>query len=184
MQPPESSASGGESGRSFARLYEEHIWHVYGYVAYRVNSREQAEDLTQATFERALKAWRRYDPSRASEQTWLLSIARNVVIDGYRRNRVRVETLDEVDEREHPDLISPGPEPELGLSPELEAALQSVSQRDREVIALRFGGDMSGSEIAELMDLSLANVQQILSRSLRKMRERLEGAGDGPPERD
>ncbi|HWH19531.1 MAG TPA: response regulator transcription factor, partial [Solirubrobacterales bacterium] len=54
-------------------------------------------------------------------------------------------------------------------------ALDALSERDREVLALRFGGDMTGPEIAKLLNLSLANVQQILSRSLRRLRKRLEG---------
>ena len=52
-----------------------------------------------------------------------------------------------------------------------------MTERDREVLALRFGGDMSGPEIAKLLDLSLPNVQQILSRSLRKLRRLLEETG-------
>ena len=67
-----------------------------------------------------------------------------------------------------------GPEQRSTASPELAGALAQLSDRDREVIALRFGGDLTGPEIAELMDLSLANVQQILSRSLRKLRALLE----------
>ena len=47
-------------------------------------------------------------------------------------------------------------------------------QRERELIALRYGADLTGPEIAELTGLSLANVQQILSRSLRRMRNQLE----------
>ena len=57
------------------------------------------------------------------------------------------------------------------------AALATLSQRDREIIALRFGGDLTGPEIAELLGLSLANVQQILSRSLRRLRAELDPAG-------
>ncbi len=56
----------------FARVYEEHVWRVYGFLAYRLRDRHSAEDLTQATFERALRAWSRFDPRRASENTWLL----------------------------------------------------------------------------------------------------------------
>ena len=70
--------------------------------------------------------------------------------------------------------MQPGPENDLGLSPELAAALDALPQRDREVIALRFGGELNGPEIAELLGLSLANVQQILSRSLRRLRSRLD----------
>src|SRR6185312_1947643 len=72
---------------NFARVYDEHVWRVYGFLAYRLGDRDTAEDLTQATFERALRAWARFDPRRASESTWLLAIARNLLIDHYRRDR-------------------------------------------------------------------------------------------------
>ena len=62
----------------------------------------------------------------------------------------------------------------LGLDPELAAALATLSDREREVVALRYGADLTGPQIAELKELSLANVQQILSRSLRQMRAALE----------
>ena len=62
----------------------------------------------------------------------------------------------------------------LGLDPELAAALTILSEREREIVALRYGGDLTGPQIAELKGLSLANVQQILSRSLRQMRVALD----------
>jgi RNA polymerase sigma-70 factor (ECF subfamily) len=154
----------------FARVYEQHVWRVYGFLAYRVRDRMTAEDLTQGTFERALRAWSRFDPRRASESTWLLSIARNLTIDHHRRQRWARHEL--IDERVLPAV--PGPEEQFAGSPELVEALAELSARDREVIALRFGGDLNNPEIAELLDLSLANVQQIVSRSLRKLRELLE----------
>jgi RNA polymerase sigma-70 factor (ECF subfamily) len=61
----------------FARVYEAQVWRVYGFLAYRLRDRDLAEDLTQTTFEQALRAWGRFDPMRASEATWLLTIARN-----------------------------------------------------------------------------------------------------------
>ena len=67
-------------------------------------------------------------------------------------------------------LVDATTEPDLGLEPDLERALSSLGGREREIIALRFGGDLTGPEIAETTGLSLANVQQILSRSLRRMR--------------
>jgi RNA polymerase sigma-70 factor (ECF subfamily) len=159
--------------RDFAEVYDEHIWDVYGYVAYRLSSREEAEDVTQLAFERALKAWKRFDPSRASAKTWLISIAHNLLIDHYRAQKGPSEPLDaELAERRGAQVE--GPEQDLGLSPELAAALATLGRRDREVIALRFGGDLTGPEIADLLGLSLANVQQIVSRSLRKLRAELE----------
>lgn len=154
--------------RDFARVYEDEIWRVYAFFAYRVRTTGDAEDLTQQTFERALRAWRRFDPERSPARTWLLSIARNLLVDHYRADtRSREQPLEETAEDRLGSVL---PEPSLGIDPELAAALATLSRRDREVVALRYGGDLSGPEIAELTGLTVANVQQILSRSLRKLR--------------
>jgi RNA polymerase sigma-70 factor (ECF subfamily) len=156
--------------KQFARVYADHVWRVYAFIAYRVRDRHVAEDLTQATFERALRAWPRFDRRKASEATWLLAIARNLMIDHHRRDRS--DPTPEVDERLLP--ATSGPEEGLGIGAELAAALGRLSERDREVVALRFAGDLTGAEIAAALDLTLANVQQILSRALRKLRAELE----------
>ena len=49
----------------------------------------------------------------------------------------------------------PGPEPRLGIEPDLETALNAVSSRERELIAMRFGADLTGPQIAELTGLTL-----------------------------
>jgi DNA-directed RNA polymerase specialized sigma24 family protein len=173
-----SRVAGETPKRSIAEVYDDHIWDVYGFFGYRFRSREQAEDLTQVTFERALRAWERFDPERASAKTWLLAIARNVLVDHYRGEGGR-------EDRPLPDGDPPGAklgttgpdERGLGPTPELAQALEQLGERERELIALRFGGDMTGAQIAEVTELSLANVQQILSRSLRRLRTELEGAG-------
>ncbi len=160
--------------RDFSAVYDEHVWTVYGFFAYRLRTRADVEDLTQMTFERALVAWARYDAERASVATWLMAIARNLLVDHLRADRGRWHRpLDDLDDearvavRDHHDL---------GLDPELESALAELSDRERELVALRFGGDLSGPEIAALTGLTLANVQQILSRSLRRMRASLDAS--------
>jgi RNA polymerase sigma-70 factor (ECF subfamily) len=159
----------------YSEAFEQHVWEVHGFFAYRLGSRVDAEDLTQATFERAFKAWARFDPERASVRTWLMTIAHNLLIDHYRYRGTRKEVPlpDGVDPPAADDQFS------LGLEPALERALEELGEREREIIALRFGGDLSGPEIAALTGLTLANVQQILSRSLRKMRATLKGQGGG-----
>ncbi len=157
----------------FADAYDEQVWNVFGFFAYRVASRSDAEDLTQQTFERALRAWSRFDPERAPLGAWLTSIARNLLVDHYRRGAAapRSEPLDTVPEEQ---LGSELPQPDLGLDPALAEALATLSPRDREIVALRFGANLTGPEIASVSSLSLANVQQILSRSLRKLRTEME----------
>jgi RNA polymerase sigma factor (sigma-70 family) len=159
-----------------AEIYDEHVWRVFGFFAYRLERRADAEDLTQLTFERAVRAWGRYDPARGSVATWLLAIAHNLLIDHHRRGPASPPLAISGGSVEESQLPStPGPEEAgLGLDPALAAALARLGERDRQVIALRFGGDLRGPEIAALLDLSLANVQQILSRSLRKLRRELD----------
>lgn len=162
--------------RDFSEIYDEQLDRVYGFIAYRVASRADAEDLTQQTFERALSHWSEYDSRRASVTTWLLTIARNLVIDHYRASGHRSS---EVELSQLPESAEPGasgPDATLGISHELAVALADLGDRERELIALRFGADCSGPEIARLTGLTLANVQQIMSRSLRRLRATLEQA--------
>ena len=160
--------------REFAAVYDEHVWRVYGFFAYRLHSRQDAEDLTQLTFERALRAWTTYDERRAGVGTWLIAIARNLLVDHLRAAAARIQGIS--GEADLEALPAVADEPRVGLEPELERALGELGSRERELIALRFGGDLTGREIAELTGLTLGNVQQILSRALRRMQESLDGS--------
>ena len=143
---------------------------VYAFFAYSVAPHE-AEDLTSATFERVVRSWEGYDLRRSGERTWIMAIARNLLTDHYRRRSHRDgPSLDE-----HPSLLEHSSvEPQEngaidGMA--LRSWLEPLSERERQVLALRYAADLSGKEIAELMGLSAANVHQILSRSLRRLRE-------------
>src|SRR5207237_7935050 len=106
--------------------------------------------------------------------TWLLAIARNLLIDHYRTRAPhdRNVPLADVDPEALPSVEGGGAD--LGLDPELAVAMAGLGDRDREILALRYGADLTGPEIAELTGLTLANVQQIVSRSLRRLRTALE----------
>ena len=161
----------------FEHAYDEHLHRVYGFFAYRVGNRSDAEDLTQLTFERAWRARDQFDRGRGSMATWLLAIARNLLTDHYRASHPELDSGIPVEELAPGALPRvDGPELRLGISSELAAALELLGAREREMLALRFGGDLSGPQIAALTGLSLGNVHQIISRSLRELRAAL-----GPP---
>src|SRR6188472_3375107 len=82
------------------RVYREHVSAVYAFFGYSV-SKETAEDLTASTFERVVRAWSDYDSQRGPERAWVLAIARNLLTDHYRRQRLR----DTVSTDEHPILL-------------------------------------------------------------------------------
>ena len=152
----------------FTDVYGDYMGRVCGFFTYALGSRTDAEDLTQQTFERALRGWQLYDAARGPASTWLLAIARNLLIDHVRV--ARLSRAQAIDDAGLATLAAPADRHSLGLDPDLERALAQLGSREREVIALRFGGDLTGAEIAELTGLTTANVHQILSRSLRRMR--------------
>lgn len=152
------------------RMYRTHVRAVYAFFAYSVTS-ETAEDLTQATFERVVKRWESFDPERGSEKTWILAIAKNTLVDHFRREQHRTT----VSTDEHPGLLdrlstTTSPIDRRIRTDGLLEWLEQLDERERLLIALRYGADMSTSEVAESTGLSLANVQQILSRCLRRLR--------------
>lgn len=148
-------------------LYTSHLERVYGFFAYRVANVTDAEDLTALTFERVVRHSARFDPALASATTWVFAIAEHVLIDHYRRQGRRDEREFDEDEGAWRAIED---RPSIGLGPELQAALSRLSERERHVVGLRFGADLSGREIAELVGVSEANVHQILSRALRRLR--------------
>jgi RNA polymerase sigma-70 factor (ECF subfamily) len=158
------------------RVYRTHVSAVYAFFAYSV-SRATAEDLTSAAFERVIRSWERYDAARGSERTWILTICRNLLTDHHRRQQHRDATsLDE-----HPALLDAfaAPQDEYARRldrDELRGWLAGLSDREREVLALRYGADLKAEDIAALTDLTTANVHQILSRTLRKLRTQADRA--------
>jgi RNA polymerase sigma-70 factor (ECF subfamily) len=153
---------------NIAEVYERHLDRVFAFFAFRTGQRADAEDLASATFERAVRHAARYDPRKGAESTWLLAIAENVLIDHYRRVGRRAEVSTEPDRLVG---VSPATEDDhrIGLDPAVEGALALLDDRERQIVALRFGGELRAKEIAQVTGLSDANVHQILSRSLRRM---------------
>jgi RNA polymerase sigma-70 factor (ECF subfamily) len=153
---------------SFAATAEEHLDDVYAYLVYLTRDRSLAEDLTADTFEKALKLWRRFDPARASARTWLCQIARTTALDWFRAEERRRRREERAALPDRVDLAFVE-----GLSPELEAALRELSAAEREVIALRVLLELDGDEAARVLGISPTAVSTRLSRSLKKLEEKV-----------
>ena len=147
------------------------IRRVYAYVAYRIGDGADAEDVTSATFERALRYRASFDPKRGDAVSWLIGIARRCIADALQRGDVPTGDLPE-----HPVES----DEELALSRlDLRAAVAQLDERDRELVALRFGADLTARQIAELLDLKTNAVEVALHRALGRLRRALEQ--DGAP---
>jgi RNA polymerase sigma factor (sigma-70 family) len=154
-------------------VYQENVAAVYAFLAYSV-PRDVAEDLTSATFERVLRSWPSFDPSRASVRAWVLVIARHLLTDHYRRQSHRAGPSLDANPVILDTLVSTDDETARFLDADtVRSWLRELSQRERDVLAMRYGADMTAAEIAQALELSAANVHQINSRALRRLRELL-----------
>ena len=153
---------------TFAEAAEQHLDDVYGYLTWFTGDRSVAEELAAETFERALRLWHRFDPARGSARTWLCQLARTVALDHFRseRRRVRREELAATAERVDERFAE-------SLSPELEAALHSLSAGECEVVALRVLLDLDAGTAARVLGISPTNCTTRLNRALRKLEEAL-----------
>ena len=156
----------------FERLYEEEARALFRFLDYQTGNWATAEDLLADTFERALRARRRFDPRRGSEKTWLYSIAMNLVRDHARRRAAEQRALDRVGTpagEASPDQLAPVEDREA-----LMGALGRLSDDEREVVALRYGSDLKLEAIAKVIGEPRSTVEARIYRSLRKMRDELE----------
>ncbi|MDE3189491.1 MAG: sigma-70 family RNA polymerase sigma factor [Acidobacteriota bacterium] len=148
---------------------------VYAYVAYRVGDGHAAEDIASETFERALRYRDGFDPRRGDPASWLIGIARRCIADAALRRELPTDEM--------PEVAIEGHEERAVRRIELAAAVAQLDERDRELVALRFGGDLTAKQIGELLDMHTNAVEVALHRTLAKLRAILDSdeAGQGEP---
>jgi len=163
--------TGGSEQLAFVRLYDEYFPRVYNYARYRCGDAEAADDLAAQTFERALSHLKDYDPQRAPFGAWLFGIARNLVNDHLRAvQRRNCLPLEMCDERPAPVASPEERLIQMQAQAELLAALACLSERERDLLSLKFAAGLTNRRIAEVTGLSEANVGVILYRALQHLR--------------
>ena len=156
----------------FAQIFDRFYKRIYNYIRYRIDSPEEAEDLSSQVFEQVLRKYDTYRPEKAPFEVWLFAIAHNAVTDYHRKRKHSLWlSLDKVKE-----LISGRPTPEEAClreenRHELLLALAKLGDRERNIIAMRFAANLKNREIASLLGISENNVGIIVYRALRQLRE-------------
>jgi RNA polymerase sigma factor (sigma-70 family) len=139
------------------------IRRVYAYVAYRIGGGPEAEDVTSDVFERALRYRKSYNARRGDPAAWLIGIARRCIQDSLAaRPALRAEPPDEAGPT---DL-----EAETVRRLTLGRALARLADSEREVVALRFGADLTARQIGELLGMRTNAVEVMLHRTLARLR--------------
>jgi RNA polymerase sigma-70 factor (ECF subfamily) len=160
------------SPNEFNRLYRDNAKPLYAFLSYRTGNRVLAEDLLADTFERVLKARRGFDRRKASERTWLYTIALNCVRDHARHSAAETRALVSVGSPSGGGTATM--EDGLGERDALRAALSLLSDDEREAVSLRYSSDLSLAEVASVLGIPRSKAETRIYRSLKKLREHLE----------
>ena len=157
---------------ALSRLYETYFDRIYRYVAVRVGSTEEAEDLTQQVFLQAFEALPSFKWRGVPFSSWLFRIAHSQVVDHHRKaSRTQVMPL------EVPVAVA-GPDPceeaerEMALE-RVREALASLTELQREVISLRFAAGLSTAETAKTMGKREGAIKALQHSALAALRRAL-----------
>lgn len=151
------------------------IRRIYAFVAYRIGPGAEAEDVTSASIERALRYRDSYDARKGTPEAWAVGIARRCLSE-HISNRISTQA-------ELPCVVaSQDLAAEAADRIDLQRAIECLSERDQELLALRYGADLSTRQIGELLECHTNAVEVALHRALERLRSVLavEGAAVGP----
>ena len=168
LKPP------GATRERFTAIFDVYYSPVYNYICYRCGDVQAADDLAAQTFEKVLAHLDEYDPARGPLPPWLFTIARNLVNNYLRSQSLRAWfSLEAI--REPSDRM-PGPEEimiRMETHHELMEQLKELPAKDRDLLALKFGGRLNNRQIAEITGLSESNVGVMLFRTCRRLQAQL-----------
>lgn len=151
-------------------VYSDQAPRVYNYFRFRLGREADVEELTARTFERAWRARAQYRRDLAGFSTWLFKIAQNVRVDFLQSHRghLPIDAALEVAADATPEKEA---ERESDLA-HLSRLTRTLPDRERELIALKYGAAINNRLIAQLTGLSESNVGTILHRVVQTLRSR------------
>jgi RNA polymerase sigma-70 factor (ECF subfamily) len=159
---------------AFAEIYDEHQPAIYRYIAYRVGSDGVAEDLTSDVFVKLVDKIDGFTYCGRPILAWLYTIARNLVNDHHRR-RGRSEVVP-LDEGLRADCVDPEDAAASALDRgRLSAALEGLTEDQRQVIILKFLDDLDNHTVAQILDKSYGAVKSLQHRGLNALYRALAG---------
>lgn len=164
--------------QAFGMLYERYVERIYNYIFYRTGNQQEAEDLTEKTFHKALDHIARYDNRGVPFSAWLYRIAHNLVANWHRDGARRQELP--LDYQVHVSPARGRPEQLAEATEEREALLDAIQRlpSDRQqLIVLKFTDALPNAQIGDIMGRSEGAIKSLYHRTLIALREDLSTRG-------
>ncbi len=163
------------AGFSFEDLYRDSVADVHGYAISLLGDRAGAEDITAMAFERLYRARSRIDSRRGTPRALLFTIARNAALDELRRRARQPQLVEDAEassEQQIDDALTL-----IQRRDTIRAAMAQLSLREREIVLLKFHGQLTNAELGRVLSISESNAATRLHRALKRLRDHCAQAG-------
>lgn len=142
---------------------------IYRYIFLRVQNQATAEEIAQDTFAKAWMHRESFDVQKSSLKNWLFVIATNLLRDHFRKNTVSIDNIDEMEES-----LADSTNISKKVSDESEYDLifdqmKNLSEREQEMLTLRYIQDLSVKEVAEILDMEYSAAKVAFHRAIKKL---------------
>jgi RNA polymerase sigma-70 factor, ECF subfamily len=171
--------------KEFEKIYDDHVEKIFRFVYLKVNSKDDAEDITSRVF---IKTWSSYSTSNKNSadlknpKAFLYKVARNMVIDHYRKNKGSFSEEDSRKEVSLESVIVPDkemrPDERALLDSEIKEvkkALSLINEDYQNIIILYYLNELTASEIADLLDKPESSIRVLIHRAVSALRKELKG---------
>jgi len=161
--------SKNESELDWDKIYDEQVPRLYNFFRYRTGHTETAKDLTSQTMMRAWRFRHKYNDNLGAFEAWLFQIARSIAADDWRKNQQPMITLIDA-EQYASDMNVEAEIQKRDMATCLYQLLSELSTQEQDIIALKFGADLTNRAIADILSISESNVGTTLHRSIKKLK--------------
>lgn len=154
----------------FLEHYHQYFPAIYRYVSFRIGHRSETEDVVSEIFLKAVESYHRYEARPdISFSSWIFKIAKNTLIDYYRKHKRKLLNIEDIGELVDTTIL-----PDTALDRKIiflktREVIETLPKKQREIVSMRLFGELKNKEIAEALSLSEKTIASTYMRAMQKI---------------
>lgn len=159
----------------FEKIYKKNYSKVYNYIFYRTLNENLTEDLVSEIFLKVLSKFDKYNESKSNVSTWILAIAKNTLIDYYRKNKLKNSNECSFNDFTNNLLSNCDMENEITnniLKNNFLSVIKTLKEKERTALFLKYFCGMSYKQIGKHLECPECSVGIIIKRALLKIKKK------------